>query len=295
MDDLVLYEKIGRVARVTLNSPHNLNAWTFPHHPGGMTQAFVQKMQLAADDDDVTAVVIDAVGRAFSSGADVKHIGFVYGIGTGQPGERRASQRIRLQRDGELMEFYRWVMLFPKITIAQVQGPCIGLAFLLVSCCDLCVAADDAKFMRSDQRMGLAANALDFNHMVLNIGLKRTLHLLMTGGTLSGTEAANMGLINEAVPGADLAERTWALAQQVASAPRDGVAIGKAMRVLNYESLGLLQGIDIHRIAHTMFTNIRWEKDEFNYFKERRDNGAKQAFGARDASYEKAAKRPKKQ
>lgn len=173
MSDLVLYEKTGRVARVTLNSPANLNAFQFPHHPGGMTQEFVKKMQLAADDDDVTAVIIDGNGRGFSAGADVKHIGFVYGMGTGQPGERRASQRIRLQRDGELMEFYRWVMLFPKITIAQVHGVCIGLGFLLVSCCDLCVAADDARFMRTDQRMGLAGNALDFNHMVLNMGLDR--------------------------------------------------------------------------------------------------------------------------
>jgi len=285
MSDLVLYKKEGRVARVTLNSPSNLNAFTFPKHPGGMTEALVAKMQLAADDDDVTAVIIDGAGRAFSSGADVKHIGFVYGIGTGKS-DRRASQRIRLQRDGELMDFYRWVMLFPKITIAQVHGACVGLGFLLVSCCDLCVASEDARLMRTDQRMGLSANALDFNHIVHNIGLKRTMHLLLTGGTLSGAEAAKLGLINEAVPEAELHDRTLELATQVAAAPRDGVAMGKALRVLNYDSLGLLAGIDIHRIGHTLFTNIRWEDDEFNYFKERRNKGAKEAFKARDESYE---------
>lgn len=288
MSDLVLYEKIGRVAIVTMNSPENLNAFTFPKHPGGMTEALVAKMQLAADDDDINAVIIRGAGRAFSSGADVKHIGFVYGIGTGKS-DRRASQRIRLQRDGELMDFYRWVMLFPKITVAQVHGACVGLGFLLVSCCDLCVAAEGARLMRTDQRMGLSANALDFNHIVHNIGLKRTMHLLLTGGTLTGAEAADIGLINEAVPESELGQRTMELAQQVASAPRDGVAMGKALRVLNFDSLGLLSGIDIHRIGHTLFTNIRWEQDEFNYFKERRERGAKEAFKARDKSYEKGS------
>lgn len=286
MSDLVLYEKTGRIARVTLNSPKNLNAWTFPHHKGGMTEAFIEKMKLAAEDDDVTVVIIDSSGRAFSSGADVTHVGYVYGMGTGKPGERRASQRVRLKLDAELMDFYKWLFLFPKITIAQVNGVCLGLGFIITSFCDLCVAADDARFMRTDQRLGVAANSLDFNSLVINLGLKRTMKLLLTGGTLSGTEAEKYGLINEAVPPEQLAEATLALARQVACQPRDGIAIGKAIRKLNFESLGLVQGIDIHHIGHTLFTNLRWEEDEFNYFKERREQGAKAAFKARDASYE---------
>src|SRR6202000_434033 len=110
------------------------------------------------------------------------------------------SQRVRLARDAELVAFYKELMLYPKITIAAVHGVCLGLGFILVSGCDLVVAAADARFMRTDQRLGLAANSIDFNHLVLNIGLKRTLGLLLTGGTLTGREAADIGLINPAAP-----------------------------------------------------------------------------------------------
>jgi enoyl-CoA hydratase len=289
MTDRVLYAKEGRVARLTLNSPENLNAWQFPRHEGGMTIEFREKLDRAREDDAVTTVLIDAKGPSFSSGADVTHIGNVYGIGDGKENkQRRPSQRTRLQRDDELVSFYRELFLFPKITVAQVQGVCLGLGFILVSCCDLAVAADDARFMRSDQRMGLAANSMDFNHLVHNIGLKRTMALLLTGGTLSGAQAAEWGLVNEAVPADDLAETARALAEQVSLLPRDGVAMGKALRTLNYEALGLLQGMDLHTVGHTLFTNIRWEEDEFNYFRERREQGHRSAYKARDKHYTSA-------
>lgn len=286
MSERVLYEKDGRIARITLNSPENLNAFQFPRHEGGMTIELRDKLDRAREDDDITVVLIDAAGRAFSSGADVTHVGRVYGMGTGKDGTRRPSQRIRLARDAELVGFFKEVMLYPKITIAQVHGACLGLGFILVSCCDMAVAAQDAKFMRSDQRLGLAANSIDFNHLVLNIGLKRTLGLLLTGGTLSGQQAADIGLINEAVPAEDLPAAATRLAGQVALLPRDGIAMGKALRALNYEALGLTQGLDIHHVGHTLFTNIRWEPDEFNYFRERREVGHRAAYRARDGRYQ---------
>ncbi|MGC4112720.1 MAG: enoyl-CoA hydratase-related protein [Nocardioides sp.] len=146
MTDRVLYAKEGRIARLTLNSPENLNAWQFPRHEGGMTIEFREKLQWAREDDDITTVLIDAKGPSFSSGADVTHIGNVYGIGDGKENKRRRpSQRTRLQRDDEVVSFYRELFLFPKITVAQVQGVCLGLGFILVSCCDLAVAAEDAR------------------------------------------------------------------------------------------------------------------------------------------------------
>jgi len=282
----VLYKREGRVARITLNSPENLNAFQFPRHEGGMTAELREKLDMARYDDEVTTVLIDAVGPSFSSGADVTHIGNVYEMGDGKENKRRRpSQRVRLERDGELVGFFRDLMLFPKITVAQVQGVCLGLGFILVSACDLAVAAEDARFMRSDQRMGLAGNSMDFNTLVHNIGLKRTMHYLLTGGTISGTQAEEWGLVNQAVPAEDLPEAGKKLAEQVSLYPRDGVAMGKALRALNFEALGLLQGMDVHQVGHTLFTNIRWEEDEYNYFRERRDHGHKAAYQARDSHY----------
>ena len=283
----IRYGKREGIATITFDVPEKHNPFQFPREPGSMTAEIVAAMDDAADDDDVKVLVFKGAGPSFSSGADLTHVGFVYGMGTGQQGERRPSQRIRLKKDSELMSFFKQVFLHPKVTIAQVHGHCIGLAFLLVSFCDLCVAADDARFSRSDQRLGFAGNAGDFNVLAFNIGLKRTMKLLLTGETLSGTEAEEIGLINDAVPLADLEGKTQQLARQVASMPRDGIAIAKAMRSLHYDSLGITRGIDLHVVGHTMHTNLRWEADEYNYFRERRDKGAKAAFKERDALFER--------
>lgn len=289
----VLLERHGRVARVVLNTPHNRNAWDWPKLvKGGLTEQFRNHMDALSEDDDVGAVIISGNGPVFSTGADLTKVGFLYGMGTGQPGERRPSQRIRLRRDRDLLELYRYVMTYPKVTIAQVHGFATGMSFALISCCDLAIAADDAKLSRADQRMGLAGNSIDTTSLILTIGLKRAMGLLLTSDALSGTEAAEIGLVNRAVPAAELDEEAMALAQRVVAMPLDGIAIGKAMRIQAYHSLGLLEGLDLHVLGHTLFTNLRWEEDEYNFFRERREADTKHAWRARDDHYGSAGAEP---
>ena len=77
------------------------------------------------------------------------------------------------------------------------------------------------------------------------------------------------------------------MATALALLPRDGIAIGKAHRHLIYDRLGLIADFIPGYISHTLFTNLRWEDDEYNFFKERRDKGsAKEAFKERDRRYE---------
>jgi enoyl-CoA hydratase len=83
-----------------------------------------------------------------------------------------------------------------------------------------------------------------------------------------------------------LDEETWKLAKAITLLPRDGIAIGKATRHVIYDRIGLISDFIPAYISHTLFTNLRWESDEFNFFKQRRDSGsAKEAFHARDARF----------
>ena len=75
------------------------------------------------------------------------------------------------------------------------------------------------------------------------------------------------------------------LAKAMTLLPRDGFAIGKATRHLIYDRLGLLSDFIPAYISHTLFTNLRWEPDEYNFFKERREKGAREAFHKRDERY----------
>ena len=94
----VLYEKEGAVVRITMNRPEKLNAFDFPDQ-SGILDDFYAALGDAEDDDGIKVVVIRGAGRSFCAGNDLESVGFVYGMGTGQPGERRANQRVRLKVD----------------------------------------------------------------------------------------------------------------------------------------------------------------------------------------------------
>ena len=94
---------------------------------------------------------------------------------------------------------------------------------------------------------------------------------------ITGKEASQIGLVNRAVPASKLEAEVNELAQGLAQFPRDGIALGKASRHYLYDIMGVTQGLTHSFIQHTMGTNLSFEPDELNFFKERRDKGVKKA------------------
>ncbi len=280
-------EKTGTVARLIFNRPDKLNTFDFPRQ-GGMADDCRAALEELEEDDDVKVVILKGAGRSFSAGHDLTAVGFVYGMGTGKADERRASERIRLKVDKTwFYDHYMYLFLYPKITIAQVHGHCLGDGIATVCCCDMAVAAEDAKIGHSEQRLGFAGSGgPDFGIFVATVGLKRAVELHLTGRTFDGKEAERMGLVNRAVPADKLEETVEELAKQISMLPRDGIAIGKAHRHLTYDALGLTKSIAPGYITHTLFTNLRWEADEYNFFKQRRDKGAKEGFHGLHSRYD---------
>jgi len=280
----IIYEKDGNIGTITFNDPEHMNATDWPGE-GGITDQFAHALHDAEYDDDIKVVILKGAGRSFQSGHDLNRVGFIYGMGTGKPEERRASQRIRLSVDkGFFHDAQMKVFLHPKITICQCHGYCLGGGLYLPLVCDLAVAADDAKLGCVEQRLGFAGSGASINILMMNIGIKRAVDLLLTGRIITGDEAARIGLVTKAVPPNQLEDEVQKLAVAMSLLPRDGIAIGKATRRLIYEGWGLTNSIP--DITHTMFTNLRWESDEYNFFKERRDKGTKAGFEGRDKRYE---------
>lgn len=281
----IIYEKEGSAVRITLNRPEKLNTWDFPGQNGIMDE-FYSALDVAAKDDDIKSVVIRGAGRAFSAGHDLSTVGFVYGMGTGQPGERRPSQRIRYQVDRAWYENHMKLFYLPKITIAQVHGYCLEEGLLIVEECDIAIAAEDAILGHRGQRIGAAGSAIPTLPIIIHtIGLKRAMDILLTGRDISGKEAAEIGLITKAVPAQDLEAEVERWVKMIDLLPKDGIAIGKVTRHMAYDSMGLTAGFIQGYVSHTMLTNMRWEPGEWNLFKERRDRGTKAAFKGRDARY----------
>ncbi len=284
--ETLLYEKKdydeGSVVTLTLNKPDTLNA---------LNIEFSREIDAALDDvehdDDVKAVVFKGSGKAFSSGYDLGRVYFVYGGGTGKPEDdtRRPSQRARLAYDKWRAESLRKIFFMDKITIAQVHGYCIGGGLYMSLCCDMTVCAEDAKIGHAEQRLGFAGAMYVFPILMSLIGQKKARELLLTGRLLDGKEAERIGLVNTVVPADKLDEEVGKLAESMTLLPRDGIAIGKACARLAYDSMGLSSAFGQGYLGHTMFTNTRFEKDEYNFLKRRRDLGLKGAVKERDERY----------
>lgn len=277
----VLYEKDGAIARITMNRPEKLNTIDFPRQ-GGINDDIYAALDEAADDDEIKVVVLRGAGRAFCAGHDLNTVGFVYGYGMGQKGERRPSQRIRLKVDREWMGRHLNLLLHPKITIAQVHGNCVGEGTIMMESCDIAIAAEDAQISHAEQRLGFAGSGLNLLPLYLSVGMRRARELLVTGRTISGTEAADIGLVNRAVPLDKLEEEVERYASQATLLPADGIAIGKASHHWVLDILGAVAGWTQGYVTHTMFTNLRFEPGEFNFFKSRRDQGTRTGFHERD-------------
>ena len=269
----VIYEKDGNIATITLNYPEKLNAMDFLGDGGICDGFYKDALDLAEEDDDIKVVKIKGAGKAFCAGHDLSRVGFVYGM---EPG-KRASQQARLKVDNPWMDkTFRRLFLFPKITIAVVHGMAFGEGIIITECCDLAVASEDAMFSHREQRLAFGGQVSPL--AILTYGLKRALDIWLTGRNISGTEAFQIGLVNRVVPIDKLEEEADNLARNLANLGRDVIAIGKAVRQQTYAQLGILSGMDMAALAHTFGTNVHWQPDEYNFFRERKDKGAKTGF-----------------
>jgi enoyl-CoA hydratase len=278
--EFVLYKKEGQVAYITLNRPERLNAVS-PE----LVRDWSAAMDEAENDDDVKIIVFKGAGRAFSAGADLTGVGFVYGMKEPKPGEKgalsRIPQRVKLKFDRNLfLEFHRKVLLCPKLTIAQMHDYCLGIAFNIVLHCDLLVASEDCKVGHVEERLGQGGMTIS-PIMILRCGLTRAMDLCLTGKMIDGKKAAEWGLVNRAVPKEILDDEVRELANGLALHPKDGIAMGKITRHMIYQTMGVERGLVDHFIMHSFQTNRVYDPDEYNFFKQRRDKGV------RDAAHEK--------
>jgi enoyl-CoA hydratase len=276
---MLQYEKKDGKAYVTFNRPDKRNALTYA--------AFDRLMELlrdAEDDDDVRVVVIRAAGEHFCAGHDLKEIGTEYGFDPSGKG-RRPSQRVRLDFDRRHINQFRDLLYCSKPTLALVRGYCVGAGLHIVEACDLAIASDAAKIGHPEQKTGLAGAAYMTALNILAAGPKKARELLLIAEMLKPEEAVQMGLVNKVVPDADLdaAGEDWA--DRIAKLPRDAIAIGKAAVNLAMDSLGMTSQFAHGYVVHALSTNIRYEADEYNFMKKRRDEGVRSASHAREERY----------
>lgn len=253
--DVVVYERRGPVALVTMNRPDYRNAQN-----SKMTYALDDAFYRAVEDDDVKVIVLAGAGKHFSAGHD---------IGTpGRDVDTSYERRAALQWDhvgrpgGELrwareQEVYlgmcrRWREI-PKPTIAMVQGACIAGGLMLAWVCDLIVASEDAFFADPVVRMGLPGVEYFAHPWVLGPRLAK--EFLFLGERMPARRAYEIGMVNRVYPRPELESATLEMAEAVARMPRFGLTLAKKAVNQAEDLMGLHAGLDsvfgLHHFGHS--------------------------------------------
>jgi enoyl-CoA hydratase/carnithine racemase len=281
-EPIVLHEKRGHVAYITLNRPDKLNAMT-----DEMLDEILAGVRRAEEDDDVKAVVIKGAGSCFSSGWDLNEIGRMYGIDDVKSGERvkRPPQRNGIMLDRRRSEKFAAILLSMKTIICQVHGYCLGAAWMLGLVCDFVIASDDATFAHNEQRLGASGTMWTLPLVILHCGPKKARELMLSGRDFSAAEAERLNLINRVVPGDKLEEEVEALTKAITLLPRDGLAIGKAYTNMTYDLMRMVSPFLQYSASHPLVVNMKWADDELSFPKERRDKGVRDAAHSRSERF----------
>ena len=230
--DTLLYDVAGPVATITLNRPDRLNTIVPP-----MPDEFEAAIERATLDPGVKVIVLRGAGRAFCAGYDFAG-GFHHWDealttdGRWDPGKDFALAASPYGPTQKFMSMWRT----PKPVIAQVHGWCVGGGSDMALCADLIIAAEDAQIGTPYSRVwGCYLSGM----WLYRLGLTKAKEHALTGKPLSGREAADVELINEAVPFDTLESTVAQRAEQLAQIPSSQLAAMKLIVNQAYENMGL--------------------------------------------------------
>jgi trans-feruloyl-CoA hydratase/vanillin synthase len=223
---LVLVEFEDGIAWVTMNRPEKRNAMS-----PALNEEMQQTVEALAVDERCGVLVLTGAGESFAAGMDLKE----YFRETDGAGDNVI---LNVRR---VAEEWQWRRLrdYPKATIAMVNGWCFGGAFTPMVACDLAIAANEAVFGLSEINWGIIPAGNVTKATAETIGYRKALYYAMTGETFTGVQAAEMGLVNDAVPRRRLRAHTRKLAKTLLSKNQTvlrGVKIAmKRVRYMDWE------------------------------------------------------------
>ncbi|MFV8835752.1 crotonase/enoyl-CoA hydratase family protein [Aquisalimonas sp.] len=277
----VLYEKDGRIGRITLNRPEVLNAIDdeLPHE-------LADAVARANGDRGVHVIMLAGAGRAFSAGYDLAYYAEANGTGNvtqampWDPMQDYAFMKGNTELFMTLWRSYRPV-------ICKVHGFAVAGGSDIALCSDIILMEDSAEIGYMPTRVwGCPTTAM----WVYRLGAERAKRMLFTGDRITGTEAERLGLIYRATPASELDREAEALAARMATVPVNQLMMQKLMINQAYENMGL----ETTQMMATMFDGITRHSPEGLNFKQRAETvGWKQAVRERDqGSYDWTENRP---
>ena len=277
----VLYQKDGRIARITLNRPEALNAIN-AELPFELEAAVTE----ANADPGVHVIVLAGAGRAFCAGYDLTAYAQAEGANPAvqeMPWDPMQDYAFMMRNTEAFMSLFR----SHRPVICKVQGFAVAGGSDIALCSDLVVMAEDARIGYMPARVwGCPTTAM----WVYRLGPEQAKRYLFTGDTMDGGEAERIGLVLKAVPADALDDEVETLAARMASVPVNQLMMQKLMINQALENMGLRST----QMIATIFDGITRHSPEGMAFKRRAETvGWKEAVRDRDlGTYDWTADRP---
>jgi enoyl-CoA hydratase len=217
----ILLARRDRLLTITLNRPEAMNAVNLELHDD-----LLEALWFAQNDTGSDVVLITGAGRAFSAGGDISHI------------ERNAAEPWRFDHEARIAKRIVATLLdIDKVVVCRMNGHAVGLGATLALLCDVIFAAEKAKI--GDPHVGLGLVAGDGGAVVWaqRIGLARAKQFLLTGDLIPAPKAADIGLINHALPAEELDAAVDAFCDKMLATPMPALRATKLLTNLELKRL----------------------------------------------------------
>lgn len=199
-DPPVLVRRDGALLVLILNRPDRLNAVSLP-----LYRSLLEALEAASEDPDLRAVILTGSGRGFCVGADLK------AHGKGRPNRKARETYVHAAQ-----EVNRRIQEHPLPVVAAVNGHAVGAGLELALSADFAVANESAKLRLPEAALGTFVGGGVTYTLPRRVGLAQARRLLLLCAFVTGREAAEIGLVDVAVPGGEVMERARSLADELA-------------------------------------------------------------------------------
>ena len=272
---LILYSVTDRIARITLNAPEKRNALSFP-----MRDEIVHALRAAESDDEVSVVLIDGAGPSFCSGYDMS------------PGNRAHPKEGWVHSahfDGWTDQFARsclrdWMTIWDllKPVVVKAHGHCVAGGTEILSMADIAFVAEDARIGYPPMRGMTTPDTLYFPW---KMSMARAKYLQLTGNSVTGREAAEMGWVAKCFPADQLEDQVMRELRPMTQIAPDLLAANKHSVNQAYEIMGFKTALSMGWQWHALSSRLRPGAGQFA--EKMREGGLKEALAWRDGAFKR--------
>ena len=194
-NEQITHETSNGIATITLNRPDKLNAWTQK-----MDEEVGTAIRAAAADDGVRVIILTGAGKGFCAGADMSLLSAISQESQPRAGRFLVNDEPNGDARADFRRKHAWLLSVPKPIIAAINGPAVGLGFIIPLYCDFRFASEKARFSVIFSKRGLVAEYGLAWILPRIVGTGNAIELMFTSKMVDAAEALRMGLVTRVLP-----------------------------------------------------------------------------------------------